>query len=384
MSDDIVLHIEPAVSPNINQTAVTVPPYDISGWTDISLTRSAEDVPNTFSATITDKDPGKSTRVPVKPGDKCSIYLGGDLVLTGYVGKLGATLDATQHLLTLHGRGCCQDLVDCNAVWPGGQVSNCTALSLAQTIAGAYGIGVSTQISFTDIIPQFNIGFDELAFDIIERVCRYEQCLAYEDATGNLVLAHVGTTRAASALVEGEGGNIQAASSLFDMDSRYSLYKAQLLSMATMSDAGNAGYLIAEIADPGVYRTRIKNIIAETVGGVLSVELAKQRIVWEMNRRNGRSHSITVTVDSWRDSAGTLWQPNTLVDVVCPSCHVDTTAAGEAQGPWIISEVTYIRNEGQGDVALLTMMPPLAFSPQPALLISPFPDVPVLTPATQK
>lgn len=382
MSDDILLTIQPAVPPNVNSNAVNVRAYQIGGWTDISLTRSAESCPNVFSATITDKDPGKSSRVPVKPGDECLVYLGDDLVLTGYVGKVMPSVSSSEHSISITGRGRCQDLVDCNAVWPGGQVVNKTALSLAQALAGVYGISVSTQINFTDILPQFNIGFDELAFDIIERVCRYEQCLCYEDANGNLVLANVGTVRAASGVVE--GANMQAASAVFDMDSRYSEYNAMLLSMATMDDIGEAGYLLSSLNDAGVYRRRVKNIIAETVGGVLSAQLAQKRIQWEMNRRNGRAQSITAVVDSWRDSAGNLWQPNTLIDVVVPSCKVDTTAPGAAQGPWVIGEVTYIRNEGQGDSAQLTMMPPSAFSPQPTLLISPFPDVPILTPAPQQ
>lgn len=382
MSDDITLVIQPAVPANANSSAVNVQAYEISGWTDLSLTRSAESCPNVFSATITDKDPGKATRVPVKPGDKCSVSLGDDLVLTGFVDKVMPAISAGQNSISIVGRGRCQDLVDCNAVWPGGQVSNATALSLAQTLAGAYNINVSTQLKFTDILPQFNIGFDELAFDIIERVCRYEQCLCYEDQYGNLVLANVGTTRAASGFVEGV--NIQDAAAMFDMSSRFQTYNAMLLSMATMSDVGEAGYLLSTQQDSTVYRNRIKNIIAETVGGVLSAELAQKRIQWEMARRNGRSQSITLTTDSWRDSAGNLWVPNTLADIVCPSCKIDTTAAGAAQGPWVIGEVTLIRNQGQGDIARLELMPPSAFSPQPTLLISPFPDVPVLTAPAQQ
>ena len=69
-----------------------------------------------------------------------------------------------------------------------------------------------------------------------------------------------------------------------------------------------------------------------------------------------------------RDSAGALYCPNTLVDVLLPALM----ARGET---WIVSEVTYRRDEG-GTACDLVIMPPEAFTPQPILLQPGMADVP--------
>ena len=67
-------------------------------------------------------------------------------------------------------------------------------------------------------------------------------------------------------------------------------------------------------------RNRKRYIIAEAVPDF--VNLARQRAIWEMNRRNGRSRVARVVVDSWFDSAGELWTPNRLAPVYLPSLKI--------------------------------------------------------------
>jgi prophage tail gpP-like protein len=87
-----------------------------------------------------------------------------------------------------------------------------------------------------------------------------------------------------------------------------------------------------------------------------------------MVRRAGRSRTVRVKVDSWRDSAGTLWTPNTLASVNLPSQKL--VAAG-----FLISEVSYVRNDEDGTTADITLMPPDAFRPEPILLQPIFGDI---------
>ncbi|MGI4940908.1 MAG: phage baseplate assembly protein [Janthinobacterium lividum] len=77
--------------------------------------------------------------------------------------------------------------------------------------------------------------------------------------------------------------------------------------------------------------------------------------------RNGRSQTISLTCDSWRDSAGTLWQPNALARVDVPIMRLVNQF-------WIISEVIY-RQDDDGTRADLLLMPPDAFQPEPTALL---------------
>lgn len=197
----------------------------------------------------------------------------------------------------------------------------------------------------------------ESAYEIIERVCRWRGLLAYELPDGSLYLAQVGTTQAASGFTQGQ--NVQAASAEFSIDQRFSTYQCFSQSVATFAEEGWGGYAFYVAADNLVPRNRKRYIIAETGGW--GEPICQQRAIWERNRRWGRSNALTLTTDSWRDSAGTLWTPNTLVPLSLPGLKVPQGVT------WLIGDVTYHLNEN-GTTADLVIMPPEAFSPEPILL----------------
>jgi prophage tail gpP-like protein len=205
------------------------------------------------------------------------------------------------------------------------------------------------------------INAGETPFEIIDRIARYEALLAYEGPDGNLILSSVGTTKMASGFQV--PGNIEASSVSFSMDQRYSDYfvlwntidpTAQIPSGVAVAN----GNLHGRVTDPAMPRFRPKVIVSEQVQA--GVDLGQQRATWEMNRRNGRAQAIRLTCDSWRDSAGTLWQPNTLALVDIPISKL-------VRQTWLIAEVSYRRDES-GTHAELTLMPPTAFSPEPTAL----------------
>ncbi|WP_042688529.1 phage baseplate assembly protein, partial [Candidatus Glomeribacter gigasporarum] len=260
------------------------------------------------------------------------------------------------HTIRVMGRGKCADLVDCAALWPGGQISGASALAIAQKLAQPYGITVRASSDAGPVIPQFNLMLGESAFEVIERICRTSALLAYEEPDGNLLLARVGKARAAGALIQGV--NVQSARAVYSMDQRYSEYIALLQSVDTLADAGEGGNLLAKAHDPGVQRARTRLIIAEAGSG--GQEVAKKRVEWEAARRAGRSSQLCVTTDRWRDASGALWTPNTQIEVRIPAMQTEGNA-------WVLAEVRYQRN-ANGTTAELLLMPPNAFTPQPVVL----------------
>jgi prophage tail gpP-like protein len=104
------------------------------------------------------------------------------------------------------------------------------------------------------------------------------------------------------------------------------------------------------------YRKRI--VIVEST--LMASQQAQRAIDWEMNRRYGRSKQLSVTIDSWRDKAGKLWEPNTLIPVNLPT---------QANTELLIAEVTFMR-DSDGTHARLTLMPKEAFAVQPYAFIS--------------
>ncbi len=347
------------VSPEtLDDLTLVVGGRQLSGWTSVRLTRSVERVPSTFELSLTERYPGEADALLVQPGDGCTVLLGADLVLTGYVDRFVPSIDGRSHSIMVMGRSRVCDLVDCSAVWPGGQISGASALAVAQRLAQPYGITVTSTAPPGRTIPQFNLMLGETCYEVIERICRYSQLLAYDLPDGNLVLAQTGTMSAASGFQQGI--NVQRASAAYSMDEKYSKYVVVLQALDVLGDAGDGGNQAAVYIDPTVSRFRELILVSDQADGGQLIAGARAR--WEAARRYGRSMRVTLETDSWRDADGVLYAPNTLVPLDLP---VLKTTPGEL---WVVSEVSYRRDEG-GTAAELVLMPPEAFQPQPTLLL---------------
>jgi prophage tail gpP-like protein len=306
---------------------------------------------------MTEYFPESGLSTVVQAGDPCKVFLGADLVLTGYVDEYSPKIDGQSHSVSLSGRSKCEDIVDCSAEYPNSQISGGTALSIAKVLASPYGITVTQISGGNPTIPQFNLLLGETAVEIIERVTRNSSLLYYDMPDGNLVLAQVGTGKMASGIAE--GANVQSATAKFTMGQRYSEYRVVKVSFFNFNDAnGGGGNYIGEAIDPFV-RHRVKYIVSEA--GDIDFVIAQARALWEAKRRFGKSYSVTVTVDSWRDSAGNLWTPNTLCNVNIPTLKI-------INQDWIIGEVTYARDDKQGTTATLLLCPATAYSVEPMLI----------------
>ena len=184
------------------------------------------------------------------------------------------------------------------------------------------------------------------------------------------MLTSVGTQKHASGFKQGV--NVQAGSAMFAMDMRYGEYICVNLSVdpllqldAPGADLGMTPSNIAATANDsgalalkrhdGSLRRRALIIVSEQGANLPAVTQA--RVNWEAARRWGRGQVVTVTCDSWRDSAGTLWTPNMLAPVDIPVLGVSDT--------WLIADVSFVTDLARGKVAEITLMPPAAFVPAP-------------------
>jgi prophage tail gpP-like protein len=347
---------------------LTVGGQSITGWTETRVTRGIERCTGDFDIVMT--DPGATgAAAAIATGAACQIKLGSDLVLSGWVDRVNVRITAREHTLRVTGRGKCEDLIDAAAQWPGGQITGANVLEVAQKLAGYFNIKVAAGVSnLGPTIPQFNLTLGETPWQIIERLCRFAQLIAYEQPDGSLLLTQAGATTAASDFVQGL--NILEADVTFAQDQCFGEYDCFLMSTETLSDVGEGGNQIGSATDPNVdpKRNRKRYIIAETPSGGQNV--AQARAVWESVRRRGQATRIEVTVDSWRDGPeglGSLWLPNTLVAVDMPAWKVPA-------GSYCIGEVSYLRG-AQGTTARVVLMPKEAFLPEPILLQPALPDV---------
>ena len=345
------------------------------GWQSVRVTRGIERTPGDFCLTLTERYPDQPTQMDIKPGALCMVQIGNDIVLTGWIDRIMPSIDPRGHHITIVGRGKCADLVDCSAFADNRQFINHSVLDIATAVCKPFGIVVSQHDPGTpaiknepltadgQVIPQLNVNLLTTPWEIIEQMARYASLLAYETTTGDIMLAQVGTTEAASGFTQGV--NVQNASSMAALDMRYSQVWAlalaidptlQLTAGAPASTTNTPANVLAIEPDKEVPRYRPLVIVSEQGWG--NTDIVRRRAKWEIARRYGRSQAVTLTVDNWRDANGDLWAPNTLAPLDIPALHLGGMK-------WLISEVSFIVDLHRGKTCDITMMPKEAFMPQP-------------------
>ena len=349
-----------APSGSTDTLTLTVGNQVLTGWQRVSVSRPLAGIPASFDLEVTERYPNTAD-VDVEPGQPCTVTIGSDLVLTGYVDRYAASISAGMHSIRISGRSKSEDLVDCSAVFgdinsPGFQVINGTTLAIAKQLAAPYNITVQSTAGDGVTIPQFNILLGETPWEIIDRITRYSQMLVYDMPDGSIMLAKVGTDSMASGFSIGD--NAETGDVVFSMDQRFSEYEGHLTSVLTFgTEAGvNTPNVGQVVKDDGVPRFRKRYVISEQF--VQGRDIVYDRAVWEMNKRKGSSYQFDVLCDSWRDSAGKLWEVNKLAPISAAALKL-------ANANYIIANVNYLRDES-GQHGRLTLMPPQAFYVEPA------------------
>lgn len=340
------------------------------GWESIRITRGIERCPNDFTLQMSEQFKGELQGVSVFPGDEFTLAIEnkkGEIepVITGFIDRYVPSINKSAHSISVSGRGKCQDLVDCSAIYENGAFVNMTLEKIAEALLKPFNIKIvvteATKKHITKVIPSFPLMYGETVIEIIERIAQYVRVLVYEDNFGRLVLDTVSTTRMKSGIQEGQ--NVQAANIVYANDQRFKDYYGYYTAIDNFNDvAGHATALQAvnPVSDGGITRYRPKIFIME--GGDVQATTLQARLSWECNRRAGRGQALRVQVDSWRDGSDNLWQPNTIVPVHIPTLKI-------VNKDMLIGEVTYIRNGQQGTIAELVLMPPEAYAPRPIVFI---------------
>jgi prophage tail gpP-like protein len=293
------------------------------------------------------------------------VYIGDDLLVTGYTDCYGVSVGPSQHEISISGRGMCQDLVDCSADLINSPdlrsavMNGKDALEVATKLAKPFGIKARWGDAVTDHgkpIRNFMIENGQTSYEVLERAARYAGYLIYEDESGNVVLDVVGTKKMGSGFAC--PGNIETAASMLSINQRFSEYLVLWSPVANYKEYGQVADQRADVKDPTMPRYRPRIIISEQLDP--DSDLGTRRANWELARRLGRSQAIQITCDNWRDANGKVWTPNYRA-------KVDAVALKMLNAEWVISTVVF-RKDNTGTHADLTLMPPEAFEPMPAPL----------------
>ena len=273
------------------------------------------------------------------------------------------------------------------------------ARAIGQSVGQPYPIDVVVQADVGEPFPDATIECHETSFALLERLCHLRSILATDDEQGRLVLTTAGNDRATDALLQWPGGNVQWAGAVISGARRFSQFKVKaqqsVHGSASPADSwqgvqsGSAGAASAAWAaertkgagddyasegdavasdaqvpvltevkgaatDPGVPRYRPHVVMA---GSALDGPGAMRRAVWQAAYNAARGTQARVIVPGWRQSDGSLWRINQLVNVRVPFLSLDIEL--------LIAGTSYMLNAFRGRHTELTVGPVDGYQPDP-------------------
>ena len=343
----------------MSEIALIVDGRRYAGWQSIRVTRGIESISGGFELSVIDRwTAAQALAWPIYEENECQVTFDGVPVLTGYVDRRNISYSAADHSFTVSGRDKTGDLVDCSAVLTKWSFKNLPLIDLAKKLAEPFGILVWLDSSIAKGLPlpappaKFTIDPGEKVFEVLDRACRLAGVLPVSDGVGGLSLTRAGSRRCTTAIVEGE--NILNASASYDASDRFRRYIVRGQSQSSDEWFGESTAAVsAEATDESVTRTDLVLMIRPERG--VTKESAKMRAAYEAKVRASRGDVVTVTVQGWTQSDGSLWPINALVQLRSRMLGMQTDM--------LITQATYSL-DANGETTQLTLKRPDAFLPE--------------------
>ncbi|HAX9759346.1 contractile injection system protein, VgrG/Pvc8 family [Escherichia coli] len=321
-----------------------------TGWTSVSVTRSIESVAGYFELGV-NVPPGTDLS-GLAPGKKFTLEIGGQIVCTGYIDSRRRQMTADSMKITVAGRDKTADLIDCAAVYSGGQWKNRTLEQIARDLCAPYGVTVRWELSDKEssaAFPGFTLDHSETVYEALVRASRARGVLMTSNAAGELVFSRAAST-ATDELVLGE--NLLTLDFEEDFRDRFSEYTVKGYARANGAEGDDidAKSIVSRkgtATDSDVTRYRPMIIIADSK---ITAKDAQARALREQRRRLAKSITFEAEIDGWTRKDGQLWMPNLLVTIDASKYAIKTTEL-------LVSKVNLILNDQDGLKTRVSLSP---------------------------
>lgn len=339
----------------INTVRLIVAGQEYGGWKSVRIEAGIERQARSFELEVTDRWPGQ-TDIPrrIRPFDACQVFIGQELVLTGWVDATPIKYDGKSFGVSVKGRSKTADLVDCcpipagqdiviggqwkdvigkdgkkaNVIAPPAKTAqqwrNMKMEAIAAALAAPYGVRVVAEVDTGRVIPDHQIQPGETVFESIDRMMRLRHVLSTDNERGDLVFIDVGSAGAASTAIE-IGKNIMAASTDLDYKGVFSEYivkgqragndEAYAEDVAEEEGDSTESTVDTSQAITQDSRSKRRRVLVIKQSGQADEGTCQDRADYERAHRAAKALQTSYTLAGWRQADGSLWQPNMMVRV---------------------------------------------------------------------
>lgn len=330
------------------QISVTVNGQTYEGWLQSEVNRSLETLASTFSIPVS-LTPGNPP--DIKRQDEVQVRIGGHKMVTGYVLAAEPFYNTKDCGLRVTGRSRTGDLVNCSAIFKGGQWRNAKIDRIIKDILEPFGLELAVDTDIGDAVADFKLTHGEYALDAIARAARLRGVLVTDDDSGRVLLTKAGDKLFKGALVRGQ--NVISMESIGTDEQRHSQYFVYGQS-SSIADFDQARGLKATSIDDDMKRYLPLVINAE--GNTTQAEL--QTMADHTKRvRRGHSMGFRYTVEGWTFQ-GEPWPVNQRVPIY-------DDVAGLDGAEWLICSARPTCSLKDGDITELVVRPREAYDTAP-------------------
>lgn len=318
------------------------------GWKSARIEIGMEQLARAFSLEVTDKYPGNEEYRRIVPGDAVQLFIGDDLLCTGYVIATPIKYDGHSISVQVQGKSKTVDLVDCCPVgvyggsggggeakstnkWEGVVVGNgvkkqakvippATVKTMSWhgkktseimvALAAPYGIKIYVTSELGDKVENHTVNPGEKVKDSINRLITLDNLVVTDTETGDLQIVDVSAAGECYDKLE-LGENVLSASANFDASILYSRYVVLGQKSGVDTDFGLSSSESKGIADSSFF-TRNRLLVIKEKGQSTKLTCG-QRANFEKEYREAQFNKMVYKVQGWRQSNQELWGINRIV-----------------------------------------------------------------------
>jgi len=323
-----------------------------TGWEALTISRSLDNCADAFSLTAPFDPDREDLRAAFQPFgyQAATVKIDGELLLTGRVESVAASMEAESRMLNVQGRSMTGALIDCAIDGVGYEFSGLSLRKIAEKVCGPFGVQVITAgpgaAAADKAIGEARAEPGAGAFAFLSSLAASMGALLKPDAEGRLVIAKPDPSAApVAAIVEGSSA-LLAVDATFDGTRRWSSYKVLLQQDGVEGIVGTA-----RDQKVGAYRPRIDtNLQGPATEAKASAEWARALALAE-------SIQVSATVSGWRGPSGALWAPGQIVTLQAPSVFI------ASEMPFMIAGVD-LTLDNNGRTASLRLVLPATYTGQ--------------------
>lgn len=320
-----------------NKIYLEVAGIKYEGFTDIAVNSAMENFCSSFSFSTTVKET-KSGRVinDIKLGQQAKVYIDDNLLITGFIEDLDKEVSPNSHSKTASGRDIGGDIIDSDIKQKSYNQRNFELLCNLVLKDNGFTIKVINKVGLLKLEAKETIKTEQgqSIFSFLDKYAKKLQVLLKMDNKGNLTIIREDNNIVKNMLINNHTSDTNILTSRlklstvdrFNVVEVYSQGNNKTHTKTGISQKGSA-------IDSQIRKTRRKILTMDTASESKSLKALAE---WNINVRRAKGSRYTCKTLGFYSSNNTLWQPNTLVDIVDYDMEV--------QGTFLIQGVEFLQS----------------------------------------